>query len=94
MSRPLSADFLNRIEDRAVKECVELSLGVGDQMLGTEGQVYGDEELTSSEDFLLFYTDLAERNVLQHLEDTVAPKYAERLRKRFEREIGEVLMEV
>ena len=91
MSSPVGRERLQAIEDRAVDEIVELTLGIAEQMVDENGLAYGDEELSEPAEFVAFYIDLRERGVLEHL-ITIAPRHAERLRRRFEREAAGVLL--
>lgn len=90
MSNALSRETLERIAKVAVEECVAVAMTVADAMIGPEGTVYGDIDFKGPEDFVAFYVDLQRRDVLTHLE-TIAPKHAESLRRRFEREGRKIL---
>lgn len=89
----LDREFLERIEEAATDRLSVLFGDLTATMLGDDKLAYGDEALTGPAEFVLFYIDLANRNVLEHL-TVVAPKFAERLRRRFERDSQRVAMEV
>lgn len=85
MSGPLHPETLLAIQRRAIDACVEEAVEVAERMLDENGLAYGDVELKSPGEFVGFYADLEERGVLVHLR-TLAPRFSERLRRRFERE--------
>lgn len=76
-------EFLERIEERATEELSVLFADLTAAMVGTDRLAYGDEALQGPAEFAAFYIDLQEHGVLEHL-IVIAPKFAERLRKRFE----------
>ena len=88
----LDREFLERIEEVATERLTVLFGDLTDAMLGDDKLAYGDEALRSPAEFVLFYLDLHNRLVLPHLV-VIAPKYAERLRTRFERDSAQVAME-
>ncbi|KKN74358.1 hypothetical protein LCGC14_0391590 [marine sediment metagenome] len=88
----LDREFLERIAEVATERLTMLFGDLTDAMLGDDKLAYGDEALTSPAEFVLFYLDLQNRHVLEHLV-VIAPKFAERLRTRFERDSAQVAME-
>ena len=89
----LDREFLERIEEVATDQISVLYGDLTDAMLGDDKLAYGDEALRGPAEFVLFYLDLANRHVLEHL-TVIAPKFAERLRKRFDRDSARVAVEV
>lgn len=89
----LDREFMERIEEVAIDRLSVLFGDLTDAMLGGDKLAYGDEKLTGPGEFVLFYLDLQNRHVLEHL-TVIAPKFAERLRKRFDRDSARVEMEV
>ncbi len=88
----LDREFLERIEESATERMSVLFGDLTDAMLGDDKLAYGDEALKGPAEFVLFYLDLQNRHVLDHL-TVIAPKFAERLRKRFDRDSARVEME-
>ncbi len=89
----LDREFLIRIEEAATERASVLFGDLTEAMLGDDKLAYGDEALKGPAEFVLFYVDLQNRHVLEHLV-VIAPKFAERLRRRFERDSQRVSMEV
>ena len=89
----LDREFLERIAGSATEKLSVLFGDLTKAMIGDDQLAYGDEALTGPAEFVLFYLDLQNRHVLEHLV-MVAPKFAERLRRRFERDSERVAMEV
>ena len=81
----LDREFLERIEEVATERLSVLFGELTAAMLGDDQLAYGDEALQSPAEFVLFYVDLHNRFILPHLV-VIAPKFAERLRKWFERD--------
>lgn len=90
--RLLDREYLQRIEERAVQDILRISLSVAEQMMDDRNLVYGDVEIHTPEEFVLFYTDLGRRGVLEHLA-IVSPDLSERFARRFERDATSVLTE-
>ncbi len=93
MSTSIDREFLTKVQKRATEECVTIALGVVDQMLLDNDLAYGDLDLKNPAEFVSFYTDLAERGVLTSLV-VRAPKFADQLRRRYERDFAKVALEV
>jgi hypothetical protein len=94
----LSPAFLSEVEEEAVEELEELVYDVLDSLI-VEGSTYGDVELKSDEDFVMFYMDLLNHqldpmlppmNIVPYVE-VVNPAMAEQWRQRFERTSGRLL---
>ncbi len=93
MSLGIDREFLTKVEKRAVEECVDIALGVVDQMLVDAGLAYGDLDFKSPADFVMFYEDLVERGVMTSLV-VRSPKFAGQLRRRYDRDFPRVTQEV
>ncbi len=89
----LDREFLERIAEVATDRLSVLFGDLTEALLGDDKLAYGDEALKSPAEFVLFYVDLQNRHVLQHVA-VIAPKFAERLRRRFERDSARVAVEV
>ena len=84
MVNAIGRELLNEVEDRIVEEAVRVSLAMADRLTADGGLVYGDVELKTDAEFMLWYLDLRNRNVLRFLR-TVAPEFAGKQDARFNR---------
>ena len=84
MANIIGRDLLNEVQDRIVEEAVRITLSMAEQLTADGGMVYGDVEIKTDADFMLWYLDLRSRDVLRFLR-TVAPEFAGKQDARFNR---------
>lgn len=81
MSSPLSPDFLKDVVEMATEKCLSLADYIVGELV-VDGLTFGDESVDSPDQFVLFYEDLRQRHVLDHLE-VIAPQLAARMRRKY-----------
>lgn len=81
----LDPRFLNDVEARAVEMCMDIAVGVLEQLI-VDGLAYGDEPLSDAE-FIPMYLDKRASGALEML-PTVNPQMAEDMRRQFERAVA------
>ena len=84
MANIIGRDLLNEVQDRIVEEAVRITLSMAEQLTADGGMVYGDVEIKTDADFMLWYLDLRSRDVLRFLR-TVSPPFAAKIDARFNR---------
>ena len=77
-------EVLDEVQKRAERDLLEMGLDLVKAQMD-EDLTYGDIELKSGPDFVLFYQDLLDRGVIPHLEIR-APRLAKKWATRFDRE--------
>lgn len=85
----LDPAFLKLVEKAATERCMSIVVGIAEKLV-VDGTTYGDVELSSDEDFTMFYLDLQQRGILPYLA-TVNPSLAASYRSRFLRTSGRLM---
>lgn len=94
----LSPEFLKEVEQESVEELEELVYDVLDSLI-VDGTTYGDVDLKSDEDFVMFYMDLLNHELgapfppvdLLPYVQVVNPTLAEQWQQRFQRTSGRLM---
>lgn len=67
-------ELMNDVRDQALQECLDLSLELIKSQLGTDGNAFGDHEISPS-DRIARFVDYADRGILDILKGMGAPVY-------------------